>query len=91
MVLGPWLVEAESRPDKALTEMTAHRDRLRDETDRLSFSRSALPAVLKKPCRQLSAVRGKVGTVRGHMNEQKRLRKEAGREVGDIPYDLSGA
>lgn len=56
------LAEIESRPDAVLTKLTAQRDRLIDEVNRLSLDRSIVSVKLKMTCCQLSATRAKVGT-----------------------------
>lgn len=71
--------------------MTAFRDFLPDEVDRLSSSQYALCVELSKPSRQLRSVRTKTGTVSGQMTEQKKLKKDVVQKATDARYKLHGA
>lgn len=88
-VLETLLVEAEGRPYAALTEVTAHRDRLRNDVYRLTSGRSVLSFELKTTCRSLRAIRVEIGTVNGQLTAQKRLKVEAEQKMTDVPYELN--
>lgn len=80
VVLKTQLAEAEAHPDVDLTEMTEQRVHLREEVDRLSSDLGVLAVELKTICRQLSAARTKIATVKRQLIEQKRMKEGSNRK-----------
>lgn len=83
------LAELEPRPNAVLAEMTALRDGLLDEVDRLSSDWSVLSIDLTTR-RPLSATSTEVETISAQFIEQKMLKMEAEQNVTDVEYELDG-
>lgn len=83
--------EAESLFDADLTEMTAHRDRLRDEVDDLSWVSGTLIVDLKKSRWELIDALPEVLLPVGRATTHKRYAGEVERQFNGVQYKLDDA